>query len=277
MQLKQFFIEENYDWDEKFFPDRDTYLETTWSFGELSRLEECLRFSSRINSQVEFRDKGLMFAAIFGKLDVLKHLICEVGCSINTRNKRGESIMHLAAKNEQMQILQWILNQENELPKDSEGVTPLHWAARLGNIEVFQEILNHFPEEINPSCNYGITPLAWGCINGHFKFVEYLLEKLCKANQRFLPIEPSGISPLHHCALHGHLEIYKMIVEKFSLSEINPKDKAGYTPMHMATQTGEFEFVKHIFSLVKEKNPLSSYGNSVCHEAARFGETRILK
>ena len=61
-------------------------------------------------------------------------------------------------------------NVDNKNPKDVDGWTPLHWAARSGRLLVCQLIIETLDEK-NPKTQTGWTPFHWACKNGHFQKV----------------------------------------------------------------------------------------------------------
>ena len=65
------------------------------------------------------------------------------------------------------------------------------------------------------------------------------------------------------------------------LKDINPEQKSkdefhGQTPLHYAAQNGHLKIVKHLSTLVKEKNPPDSNGATPLHLAAMFGHLEIV-
>jgi ankyrin repeat protein len=68
-----------------------------------------------------------------------------------------------------------------------------------------------------------------------------------------------GETPLHLAAAGGHLETFKMIVDKAG-TNINPSDNRGWTPLHCAAANGHKEMCKFIVDKVDEKNPETNSG-----------------
>ena len=55
------------------------------------------------------------------------------------------------------------IHAQDKNPKDKNGITPLHLAAKNGSFNIFYNVLN-CAEEKNPKDKNGITPLHLGTI-----------------------------------------------------------------------------------------------------------------
>ena len=60
-------------------------------------------------------------------------------------------------------------NLSNKNPKDDEGCTPLHLAARNGHMPICKLIIqNENVKDIHPKCKRGLTPIFEAKQNGYF-------------------------------------------------------------------------------------------------------------
>ena len=121
--------------------------------------------------------------------------------------------------------------------KDSSGLTPLHKAARAGQLSECKLILDHV-EDKSPQDNLGYTPL-------------------------------------HDAARHGHFEVFKLIFDR--VEEKNPIGNGGVTPLYDAATNGHFEVFKLIFDNVEDKHPKTSFGRTPLQEAERQGHQQIVE
>ena len=46
------------------------------------------------------------------------------------------------------------------------------------------------------------------------------------------------------------------------MSEKNPKDNVGLTPLHLAARAGNFKLFQYIFNRAEDKNPRDNNGNT---------------
>ena len=60
-----------------------------------------------------------------------------------------QSPLHFAARTGQIEVIEKILEKEaNEKnPKDENGLTPFHWAAQNGNLDICQLFMKHLKEK----------------------------------------------------------------------------------------------------------------------------------
>ena len=122
-------------------------------------------------------------------------------------------------------------------PRDKDGETPLHIAARESNLKVFQ-LIKEKVDDINPKNNYEDTPLhnaAWSDRVSDFgakEIAELIIENVIDKN----PANKFGTTPLHNAALIGRLDIFQIIFE-IAINK-NPKDQNGDTPLHKAAYGG---------------------------------------
>ena len=119
-------------------------------------------------------------------------------------------------------------------PKDTEGNTPLHLAARKGNLEVFLLIKDKV-DDINPKNDHLNTPLHRAALYDGIsakKIVELIIKNVVEKN----PANVLGITPLHNAALIGSLDTFQVIFDN-SVNK-NPLDCYGETPLHKAADGG---------------------------------------
>ena len=85
---------------------------------------------------------------------------------------------HLAAYFGLKEAMVTLLENGHDLnSKDSNGRTPLSWAAGNGREAVVKLLLEKGTELENKNKEYGQTPLSWAAENGHEAVVKLLLEK----------------------------------------------------------------------------------------------------
>ena len=126
-------------------------------------------------------------------------------------------------------------------PKDTEGNTPLHHAARKGNFEVFL-LIKEKVDDINPKNEHGNTPLHRAALSDDDsakKIVELIQTNVIEKN----PENILGITPLHNAALSGRLDIFQFIYK--NAANQNPVDCYGETPFHKAADGTGGGLYKH--------------------------------
>ena len=155
--------------------------------------------------------------------------------------------------------LDFLLHQSIELVREAKcdvGCSALHWAAGTNQIQIVKFLLDGCrpPTKQRSSSTYKSTPTSSLCgsigdnedlhKDDHiaiiiFQNVNILVEsKLAK-----------GRTPLHYAARNGHLEMVKLLVEKYCADPF-AEAKQGVTPFQLAVWQNRFDVCQY---LVKNK------------------------
>ena len=154
------------------------------------------------------------------------------------------SLMHLAAGEGQLEIVEYISNKLYEKNPSSlavdNGRTPLHAAAQYGRLNVTKFIVNQIRKEKqreNPADAFGVTPAHLVAIE-YLDFNLYMLKGLIN---NALVTNPAvidddklgyyGVTVEHCAAASGQIDIVEYYSGK--LTEI-PQDSLTRTPLHYA-------------------------------------------
>jgi len=104
--------------------------------------------------------------------------------NINSTDIRGETPLHRAAWNDQLEVAKKLLALGAELEaKNFFGYTPLHLAAANGRLELVKYLIS-VGSQVNAKSNVGNTPLHRAKCRGHPKVVKYLMEQGADSNIR---------------------------------------------------------------------------------------------
>lgn len=161
---------------------------------------------------------------------------------LDTANDAAQTPLHLAVETAQYPVVRWlIIAGARPSPRDSQGDSPLHIAARLGDVNCVKAIL----EPVLPKHR---DALALG-------YPAYLYEKAKLDQWNYL-----GQTCLHTAAMYGHLEVLKELVA-FG-GDVNAREGLeGYTPLHYAVQRRDEKTVKFLLMECKSLNAdLTTYG-----------------
>ncbi|CAM9979471.1 unnamed protein product, partial [Phaeothamnion confervicola] len=99
-----------------------------------------------------------------------------------------------------------------------QGLTPLHWAARSGNVDACGALLNKRTSKNGPGGasllvtrdNLGRTPFHLAAGAGHHKCLEYLLQERGRLSVEVADKE--GWLPLHWSAVSGELRCVRALL-----------------------------------------------------------------
>jgi len=180
--------------------------------------------------------------------------------------------IHEAAKQGNLAAVKRLLDQDPSLVnhRDSDGNTPLHWAACHGRtiialpmpdrkaLEQLNRVVNYRDYLKEPSGNPS-NP-RWEETNRQYNEIIHLLIKHgAIVNQQ----NKAGATPLHSAACIGNEGAGRLLLENGAL--INQKDNFGDTPLHKAACRRNFKFVHFLLergaSIIKnnaDKTPIDS-------------------
>ena len=155
------------------------------------------------------------------------------------------SLMHLAAREGQLEIVEYISNKLYEKNPSSlavdNGRTPLHSAAQYGQLNVTKFIVNQIRKEKqreNPADAFGITPAHLVAIKDYSDSNLYMLKGLVNnalvTNPAVIVDNKLGYrgATVEHCAAaSGQIDIVEYYSDE--LTDI-PQDSLNRTPLHYA-------------------------------------------
>ncbi|PGH27749.1 hypothetical protein AJ80_00537 [Polytolypa hystricis UAMH7299] len=118
---------------------------------------------------------------------------------------------------------------------DEAGCTPLHIAAKKGDKETIQLLIDH-GVDINTKDKYGQTALHIAAYNKHKEIVQLLIDPRVDVNIK----EKYEKTALHIAALKGYKEIVQLLIDQGA--DVNIKDKDGQTAWHLAVEE-EYEMI----------------------------------
>ncbi|KAL8487248.1 hypothetical protein ACS0TY_023793 [Phlomoides rotata] len=169
--------------------------------------------------------------------------------------------------------------------KDSPGKrgdSPLHLAARAGNLGKVKEIIQKF-DSINDGVKdllskqnqEGETPLYAAAENGHIlvvgEFLKHSDAETCSI------LANNGFDPFHVAAKQGHLEVLKELL-RFFPSLVMTTDTTNSTALHTAAAQGHTEVVKLLLDTDSNLAKIArKNGKSVLHTAARMGHLEVVR
>ena len=178
----------------------------------------------------------------------------------NQSELRCVSPLHIAAAFGQLSLFNDILQRvESKFPLDDLCRSTLHYAAINDHLNIFESIVA-IDGNILPSSTYNLTippttPLDMAALNNSLKVCRYIVENIQDPYHACM----QEWTPLHEAAVRGHIEVYKIYMEK--VVDKNPLS-GGLTPLHLAATCGHLEMCRLILENVNDKHPVTDHGRT---------------
>eukprot|EP00516_Mucochytrium_quahogii_P006255 CAMPEP_0203763122 /NCGR_PEP_ID=MMETSP0098-20131031/15796_1 /ASSEMBLY_ACC=CAM_ASM_000208 /TAXON_ID=96639 /ORGANISM=" , Strain NY0313808BC1" /LENGTH=401 /DNA_ID=CAMNT_0050657729 /DNA_START=555 /DNA_END=1760 /DNA_ORIENTATION=- len=201
------------------------------------------------------------------------------------KNGCGESLVYIAAKKNQSELLRVMLSHLGEQEKHvllsqfrerERGMLPLHVASEMGHLECAQEIVEHIRNMDNQIDSYGLTPLHRAARNGHSAVCSTILS----SGGNMFRVDNVGFSAWHRACFNGQTQVCSTFIQfaqKNGLkNQLVRNDKVrllGRSSLHLiAANVTQGSAVELVALLIQEKivcvNTTSSEGRTPLHEAA---------
>lgn len=194
----------------------------------------------------------------------------------------SKSPLHLkASEGDLTSIIAMKESGHNPLDKDKDGNSALHYAARNGQLNVVEYFVSELGCNPADPGNKGNTSLHFAALGGHLAIVQYLLsdggvEALCQTDR--------GITPLHYACFLGYSDIVMELVQSIS-QYLHDQDcnavcanAEKITPLHLAAAGGHLSIIKYL-TLDKKSDPMfrDLDGSMALHTAAGKGHLNVVK
>ena len=211
-----------------------------------------------------------------GNLNSLKYHIQGLNFNPHTKNKIGQTLLHVAAQTGQLAILQYLISLPKvsiDTPADW-GRTPIHYAAENGHLKIVQYIVSLNNGSASEVSHDGRTPLHEAASECQTEVVKFLLTcKNLDINKR----DENGYTALHYAAQSGYAPVVSILVSTKGI-DINVKDEEGKTPLHYASGEGKIDVLD---LLLQTKgiivNIQDSDGKTPLHYASLLDQTNAVE
>jgi cytohesin len=159
-----------------------------------------------------------------------------------------------AAANGEIERVKLLISEDADVNvKDSEGLTPLHYAAREGHKEIVELLLAHGADVNISGANYNMTVLEYAMRSNHTDIVQLLVSKgadisplhfalymkdetkarsLIEGGADVSRRTPNGTTPLDRAVIAGLKDIAELLIAKGA--DVNAKGTWNWTPLHSA-------------------------------------------
>ena len=187
----------------------------------------------------------------------------------SVKDSQGWSPLHWAAYEENTEIIKLLLDRGADIKaRNNGGDTPLHWAVYVGKTEIVQLLLDR-GADIEAKNNLGDTSLHKAVKNGSTETVQLLLDK----NANIETKNNDGDTPLHMATYFGKTEIVQLLLGRGA--DIEAKNNNDNTPLHLAVYVGKTQIVQILLNRDANVNALNNRNNTPLDYAVLYSYTEI--
>ena len=199
----------------------------------------------------------------------------ETAPPMNVRDGTGATPSHYAARNNNTDFLQWIIESGANLKSEAKnGALPVHDAAATGSLDALQVLLFHDETAVrNTLTGSEFLPLHLAANFGHLITVGWLIEKGLNAPDA---TSANGSTALHFAAQAGHFDVVGYLLEYLPKGAVNSRNVDGVTPFYLAAENNHVDVLR----LLREhgaKWDVDAAGTIAIHAAAKTGALQAVQ
>ena len=182
-------------------------------------------------------DPVLLHTAVNGYAEIME-LLLEHGVQVDRANTEGETPLLFAAHLGHINLVRMLLDKGAQADKANKtGEAPLLVAIASGHTEIAQLLIN-FGAQVNQASADGSTPLLFAAYEGHISMVQLLLNHGAQVNQAAM----NDSTPLSNAVINGHVKVVELLLKNGA--HFDQIAKNGATLLLLAAQHGHTEVVQ---------------------------------
>ncbi|XP_056153973.1 histone-lysine N-methyltransferase EHMT2 [Lampris incognitus] len=183
------------------------------------------------------RRSALHAAAQRGLLEVC-YMLVQAGAKVDAQDKALRTPLLEAIINNHVEVARYLVqNGATVYHAEDDGYTGLHHAAKLGNLDIVNLLLETGQVDINAQDSGGWTPIIWAAEHKHLDVIRALLNRGADVTIKDKEMNVC----LHWASFAGSVDIAELVLNAgCSLSSVNIH---GDTPLHIASREGFLDCV----------------------------------
>jgi ankyrin repeat protein len=189
-----------------------------------------------LSAQTDSQIATITKAVTFDDVHEVKALI-DKGMSPNQKDPKGMPILMLAIQEKSMKTVDYLINAKSiDLNQTNvTNETPLMFAALYGMLPEVKVLVNQKEVPVNRS---GWTPLHYACTNGHLDIALFLLDKGAAADAP----SPNGTTPIMMAIRAGNIQLVKLLLDRGV--DIRIRNQQGFSAIDVAELFNQEEIQK---------------------------------
>ena len=198
----------------------------------------------------------------------------ENGADVNSTNSFGETALHLAAANGNLEIVKLLIEKygANINAKTIRGTTPLMTAMQERSEEIANYLLAHNPELNVKESEWGLTEIMRASLEGYSGIVQELINRKVNVNEK----DFDGKTSLMYVVESSNNEILKLLINGGAYTEILDLVNEA-APLYIAVLNGNLEGCRLLLEAGANVNANSKYNVSPLEAASSLGFLDIVR
>jgi ankyrin repeat protein len=189
-----------------------------------------------LSAQTDSQIAAITRAATFDDVREVKSLI-DKGMSPNQKDPKGMPILMLAIQEKSMKTVDYLINAKGiDLNQTNiTNETPLMFAALYGMLPEVKTLVNQKEVPVNRS---GWTPLHYACTNGHLDIALFLLDKGAAVDAP----SPNETTPIMMAIRAGNIQLVRVLLDRGA--DIRIRNQQGFSAIDVAELFNQEEIQK---------------------------------
>jgi ankyrin repeat protein len=189
-----------------------------------------------LSAQTDSQIAAITKAATFDDAREVKALI-DKGMSPNQKDPKGMPILMLAIQEKSMKTVDYLINAKGiDLNQTNiTNETPLMFASLYGMLPEVKILVNQKEVPVNRS---GWTPLHYACTNGHLDIALFLLDKGAAVDAP----SPNETTPIMMAIRAGNIQLVRLLLDRGA--DIRIRNQQGYSAIDVAELFNQEEIQK---------------------------------
>jgi ankyrin repeat protein len=189
-----------------------------------------------VMAQTDSQIAAITKAATFDDAREVKALI-DKGMSPNQKDPKGMPILMLAIQEKSMKTVDYLINAKGiDLNQTNiTNETPLMFTALYGMLPEVKTLVNQKEVPVNRS---GWTPLHYACTNGHLDIALFLLDKGAAVDAP----SPNETTPIMMAIRAGNIQLVRLLLDRGA--DIRIRNQQGYSAIDVAELFNQEEIQK---------------------------------
>jgi uncharacterized protein len=189
-----------------------------------------------LSAQTDSQIAAITKAATFDDVREVKSLI-DKGMSPNQKDPKGMPILMLAIQEKSMKTVDYLINAKGiDLNQTNiTNETPLMFASLYGMLPEVKILVNQKEVPVNRS---GWTPLHYACTNGHLDIALFLLDKGAAVDAP----SPNETTPIMMAIRAGNIQLVRLLLDRGA--DIRIRNQQGFSAIDVAELFNQEEIQK---------------------------------